>query len=82
MTPILLTGIDDHKKTKDRWNIIREYFEMKNIQYKEISTIDGGILSKIMSMIYVLDYCSIYYAIKLGINPSPIESIDFIKERL
>nr|AIE93791.1 hypothetical protein [uncultured marine thaumarchaeote AD1000_40_H03] len=55
---------------------------MKNIQYKEISTIDGGILSKIMSMIYVLDYCSIYYAIKLGINPSPIESIDFIKERL
>lgn len=82
MTPILLTGTDDHKKTKDRWNIIREYFEMKNIQYKEISTIDGGILSKIMSMIYVLDYCSIYYAIKLGINPSPIESIDFIKERL
>jgi len=82
MTPILLTGIDDHKKTKDRWNIVREYFEMKNIQYKEISTIDGGILSKIMSMIYVLDYCSIYYAIKLGINPSPIESIDFIKERL
>ena len=82
MTPILLTGRDDHKKTKDRWNIIREYFEMKNIQYKEISTIDGGILSKIMSMIYVLDYCSIYYAIKLGINPSPIESIDFIKERL
>jgi glucose/mannose-6-phosphate isomerase len=82
MTPILLTGTDDHKKTKDRWNIIREYFEIKNIQYKEISTIDGGILSKIMSMIYVLDYCSIYYAIKLGINPSPIESIDFIKERL
>ena len=82
MTPILLTGRDDHKKTKDRWNIIREYFEMKNIQYKEISTVDGGIFSKILSMIYVLDYCSIYYAIKLGINPSPIESIDFIKERL
>jgi len=82
MTPILLTGKDDHIKTKERWNIIREYFETKNIPYKEISTIDGGILSKIICMIYILDYSSIYYAIRLGINPSPIKSINFIKERL
>ena len=82
MTPILLTGKDDHKKTKERWNIIREYFEMKNIDYKEVSTIHGGILSKVICMIYILDYTSIYYAVRLGIDPSPINSIDFIKDRL
>ena len=82
MTPILLTGKNDHTKTKERWSIIREYFEMRNIAYKEVPTIDGGILSKIICMIYVLDYSSIYYAIRLGINPSPINSINFIKERL
>ena len=82
MTPILLTGKDDHKKTKERWNIIHEYFEMKNIDYKEVSTIDGGILSKVICMIYILDYTSIYYAVRLGIDPSPINSIDFIKDRL
>ena len=82
MTPILLTGKDDHIKTKERWNIVRDYFEAKNIAYKEISTIDGGILSKILCMIYILDYSSIFYAIRLGINPSPIQSINFIKERL
>jgi len=82
MTPILLTGKDDHTKTKERWDIIREYFKMKEIEYKEISSIDGGILSKILCMIYTLDYASIYYAIRLGINPSPINSIDFIKDRL
>lgn len=82
MTPILLTGKDDHTKTKERWDIMREYFKMKNIEYKEISSIDGGILSKIICMIYILDYTSIYYAIRLGINPSPINSIDFIKDRL
>ena len=82
MTPILLTGKDDHTKTKERWNIMREYFKMHNIEYKEVSSIDGGILSKIICMIYILDYTSIYYAVRLGINPSPINSIDFIKDRL
>ena len=82
MTPILLTGKDDHTKTKERWDIIREYFKMKEIEYKEISSIDGGLLSKILCMIYTLEYASIYYAIRLGINPSPINSIDFIKDRL
>ena len=82
MVPIMIEGKDDHIKTKERWTILRQYFEENNIMYKEISSLDGGILSKIMSLIYLLDYATIYYAARLGINPSPIKSIDFIKERL
>ena len=80
--PIMIEGKDDHIKTKERWTILRQYFEENNIAYKEISSLEGGILSKIMSLIYLLDYSTIYYAARLGINPSPIKSIDFIKERL
>ena len=82
MVPIMIEGKDDHIKTKERWTILRQYFEENNIAYKEISSLEGGILSKIMSLIYLLDYATIYYAARLGINPSPIKSIDFIKERL
>ena len=82
MVPIMIEGKDDHIKTKERWTILRQYFEENNIVYKEISSLEGGILSKIMSLIYLLDYATIYYAVRLGINPSPIKSIDFIKERL
>ena len=82
MVPIMIEGTDDHTKTKERWAILRQYFEENNITYKEISSLDGGILSKIMSLIYLLDYATIYYAARLGIDPSPIKSIDFIKERL
>jgi glucose/mannose-6-phosphate isomerase len=82
MVPIMIEGKDDHVKTKERWIILRQYFEENNIIYKEISSLDGSILSKIMSLIYLLDYATIYYAARLGINPSPIKSIDFIKERL
>ena len=82
MVPIMIEGTDDHIKTKERWAILRQYFEENNITYKEISSLDGGILSKIMSLIYLLDYATIYYAARLGVDPSPIKSIDFIKERL
>ena len=82
IVPIMIEGKDDHVKTKERWTILRQYFEENNITYKEISSLEGGILSKIMSLIYLLDYATIYYAARLGINPSPIKSIDFIKERL
>ena len=82
MVPIMIEGKDDHIKTKERWKILREYFEVNNIKYREIQTIDGNILSKVMCLIYMLDYSTIYYAVRLGIDPSPIRSIDFIKERL
>ena len=82
MVPIMIKGEDDHIKTKERWNIVRQYFNHNNIEYKEVNSVTGGILSKIMCLIYVLDYSSIYYAIRLGINPTPIKSIDFIKDKL
>ena len=82
MVPIMIEGKDDHIKTKERWKILREYFEVNNIKYNEIQSVDGNILSKIMCLIYMLDYSTIYYAVRLGIDPSPIRSIDFIKERL
>jgi len=82
MVPVMIEGTDDHTKTKERWEILRQYFDENQIKYKEIFTVDGGILSKIMCLIYVLDYATIYHAVQLGINPSPVKSIDFVKERL
>ena len=82
MVPIMIEGKDDHIKTKKRWKILREYFEVNDIKYKEIQTIDGNILSKVMCLIYMLDYSTIYYAVGLGIDPSPTRSIDFVKDRL
>jgi len=82
MVAIMIEGADDHIKTKERWAILRHYFEENNIGYKEIFSIDGGILSKIMCLIYLLDYSTIYYAIQHCTDPSPVKSIDFIKGRL
>ena len=80
--PILLRGQDDFEKTKERWEILKEFFESKNIKYKEIFSEKGNILTKIICLIYLLDYSTIYLAIKLGIDPTPVNAIDFIKNKL
>ena len=80
--PILLRGFDDYVKTKERFEIIKEYFTKNNIKYKEIQSVSGNILTKIITLIYLLDYVSIYKAISLKIDPSPVSSIDFIKNRI
>jgi len=80
--PILLEGEDDFIKTKERWKILKEYFKENNIDYREIKSIKGNILSKLITMIYLLDYTSIYHAVLAKIDPTPISSIDFIKKRL
>jgi len=79
--PILIQGKDDYIKTKERWNIIKEYFYQNKIDYREVISIEGSILSKLINLIYILDYCSIYKAILTEIDPTPVKSINFIKER-
>jgi len=80
--PILIEGKNDYIKTKERWKIIKEYFYKNKIEYMEIISIEGSILSKIINLVYILDYCSIYKAILTETDPTPVKSIDFIKSRL
>ena len=80
--PILLQGTDDYIKTKERWKILKEYFNEKDIEYQEVFSKDGSILSKLVCLIYQLDLTSIYHAGISGIDPSPVNSIDFVKKRL
>ena len=80
--PILIQGSDDYFKTKERWELLKEFFNSKQIDYKEIFSVTGNIISKITNLVYLLDYASIYHSVISGIDPSPVSAIDFIKERL
>ena len=80
--PILIQGYDDYIKTKERWKIFKEFLQSKQIDFKEINSEEGNILSKIMHLIYLLDYSTIYHAIESKIDPSPVKPIEFIKSRI
>ena len=80
--PILIQGHDDYIKTKERWKIFKEFLQSKQIDFKEVNSEDGNILSKIMHLIYLLDYSTIYHAIESKMDPSPVKPIEFIKSRI
>ena len=81
-SPVMITGSDDHPKTRERWDILREYFASRGIAHTEMQSGTGGILAKIVGLVYWADYASIYRAVMDGIDPSPIRSIEFVKDRL
>ena len=80
--PVLLQGKDDYIKTKERFDIIKEFFTKRDIDFKEIHSVSGNILTKTISLIYMLDYVSIYKAVLSKTDPSPVLSIDYIKSRI
>lgn len=80
--PILIEGHDDHIKTKERWKILKEFLKENKIEYKEIMSVDGSIISKVINLIYLLDYSTIYKAVLDGIDPTPVKSIDYVKKSL
>jgi len=80
--PVLIQGVNDNVKTIERWIILEELFDMKKIDYKIVKSVEGDILSKIMNLIYTLDYSSLYLSILRKIDPTPVKSIDFIKKKL
>jgi glucose/mannose-6-phosphate isomerase len=52
------------------------------VDYKEIHSVQGNILTKLISLIYLLDYASLYRAVIAGTDPSPVKTIDLIKQKL
>jgi glucose/mannose-6-phosphate isomerase len=80
--PILIRGSEDYIKTKERWEILKEYFKENNIDFWEISSVGNDVLSKIISLVYLLDFATIYKAVMNETDPFSIRSIEYIKKHL
>ena len=80
--PILLQGVDDHIKTKERLNVIETFFSENKIEYWKVTSFSGSILTKIINLIYLLDFSTIYKSVLIGVDPSPVKSIDYIKKNI
>jgi len=80
--PVLIQGKNDHEKTIERWKILEEFFKEKQINYKKINSIEGNILSKIVNLIYLLDYSTIYSAVLTDTDPTTVDSIRYIKSKI
>ncbi len=81
--PILLRDDKEDERIKLRLELTKEIAFENNVEYiLEVHAKGDTQLSRILYLIYMGDYVSIYLAMLYGRDPSPVEVIDELKRRL
>jgi glucose/mannose-6-phosphate isomerase len=81
-TAIILKDAADHKRISKRMAIVKGIIEKLGIGVIEVNSCGKDLLSRIFSLIYIGDFVSYYLAILNGIDPTPVERIDYLKREL
>ncbi len=79
---LILRDAKDHPRVKMRMEISKKIIEPTGAEIIEINSKGKGLLARIFSLIYVGDFVSLYLAILNNIDPTPVESVMYLKNEL
>jgi glucose/mannose-6-phosphate isomerase len=82
LTIIMLRDSQDHRRIRARMDIVSQYLEAKGYKVVNLKVENGEGLTKIFLWIQYVDFVSYYLALLNGVNPTPVEPIDYLKEKL
>jgi glucose/mannose-6-phosphate isomerase len=77
-----LRDAEEHPQVKKRVEITRDLIAGQFSSVEEIWSEGRSKLARLFSLIYLGDFASAYLALLNGIDPSPVERIELLKERL
>lgn len=72
----------EHSRVQRRMEITKEMLSPIASGISEIWAKGEGLLSRLFSLIYFGDYLSYYLALLLGVDPTPVNRINHLKEKL
>jgi len=79
---VMLRDSRMHPRVKKRMDITKEMIRKEGVELVEIWSRGEGLLSRILSLIYIGDFISYYLAILYGVDPTPVDRITYLKDRL
>ena len=79
---LLLRSKRDNPRHKLRFDVTKELLDRSQIPHQDLQFDGGSLLSEVLQMTYFTDYVSFYVALLNGADPSPVTSIDYLKDRL
>ncbi|MEK6208506.1 MAG: bifunctional phosphoglucose/phosphomannose isomerase [Chloroflexota bacterium] len=82
ITVLLLRSDRDNPRHKLRFEVTRELLDRARIPHKTLQFAGRNMLSEVLQMVYFTDYVSFYVALLNGADPTPVKSIDYLKDRL
>jgi glucose/mannose-6-phosphate isomerase len=70
------------RRIEERWDATRETLEREGVRATEVHGWGRSAFSHMLSLIHFGDYVSYYLAMLNQVDPTPVESIAFLKRRL
>ena len=79
---VFLRDPKDHPQVQKRFDLTREVIESKAGVVREIQSEGKSRLARILSLVYLGDFTSLYMAYLNRLDPTPVEVIDAFKSKL
>ncbi|MDD5155825.1 MAG: bifunctional phosphoglucose/phosphomannose isomerase [Candidatus Omnitrophica bacterium] len=71
-----------HPRVAMRMDITKEMIQKNGVSVFEIWSRGRDLLSRMFSLIYIGDFISFYLAILYGIDPTPVDKVNYLKRKL
>ncbi|MGI0090759.1 MAG: SIS domain-containing protein [Nitrososphaerales archaeon] len=82
VAPVSLRLEDDPLEIKTRFQILDDILRKSRVQFIQAPSLGSTYISRMLSMLYFLDYSTYFAAILRGIDPLATPSIDMLKKEL
>lgn len=79
---VLLRDTDEHPQDARRAEVTRDIAERREVPVHVVTARSGHVVERLASLTGLADWASVYAAISLGIDPSPIGPINELKGRI
>ncbi len=79
---LLLRDKGDHPQVQRRFELTKEIISGKAGALHEVWSEGESLLARVMSLIYLGDYVSLYLSYLNRADPTPVEVIDYLKSQL
>jgi glucose/mannose-6-phosphate isomerase len=79
---VLLRAPSFNQRVKLRYEVTCELLDRAGVAHEFVDSEGKSLLSQMMSTVMMGDFTSYYLAILYGIDPSPVEVINYLKEQL
>ncbi|MDY7042084.1 MAG: bifunctional phosphoglucose/phosphomannose isomerase, partial [Chloroflexota bacterium] len=82
ITVILLSSALDHPRNRVRAQVTQEILAQRGVAHQVVEARGASPLAQVLSIIHFGDYASYYLALLNGADPSPVDTISYLKKRL
>lgn len=79
---VLLRDAEEHPQVARRADVSAELARERDVPVLQLQAEGGSALSRLASLVGTTDYASTYLALLLGLDPTPVDAITALKQRI